>query len=99
MKTTVKQTWLDRQVGHFEETPFAAMALIITAQSCWGSIAAAMAVSSTHVFSNVLLMFCAVSTIVTNAVCISQSPARWCIITTLISVSINALIIATLLIL
>jgi len=78
MKTEITKntTWFDKQAMKFEETRFAGMAILITAQSCWGSVATMFALKAENV---VLLAICAAITMASNAAFIAQANAKWCL--------------------
>jgi hypothetical protein len=73
---TINEKWFEKQARQFEENRFGAMALMMTAQSCWGSIAAMYALQADNI---VLLAICAGITMASNSVFIAQSPAKWCL--------------------
>jgi hypothetical protein len=68
--------WFDKQAQSFEVNRFGAMALMMTAQSCWGSVAAMYALKADNI---VLLAVCAAVTMASNSAFIAQSPAKWCL--------------------
>ena len=68
--------WFDKQAQSFEVNRFGAMALMMTAQSCWGSVAAMYALKADNI---VLLVVCAAVTMASNSAFIAQSPAKWCL--------------------
>ena len=68
--------WFDKQAQSFEVNRFGAMALMMTAQSCWGSVAAIYALKADNIF---LLAICAAVTMASNSAFIAQSPAKWCL--------------------
>lgn len=68
--------WVDKQAQSFEVNRFGAMALMMTAQSCWGSIAAIYALQVDNI---ILLAICAAVTMASNSAFIAQSPAKWCL--------------------
>jgi len=68
--------WFDKLAQSFEVNRFGAMALMMTAQSCWGSIAAMYALKADNI---VLLAVCAAVTMASNSAFIAQSPAKWCL--------------------
>jgi len=68
--------WFDKQAQSFEVNRFGAMALMMTAQSCWGSVAAIYALKADNI---VLLVVCAAVTMASNSAFIAQSPAKWCL--------------------
>ncbi len=65
--------FIDRQAANFEENRFGAMALMITFQSCYGSIAAMYALKQDSI---AILFICACVTMASNATFISQSPGK-----------------------
>ena len=68
--------WFDKQAQSFEVNRFGAMALMMTAQSCWGSIAAMYALQVDNI---ILLAICAAVTMASNSALIAQSPVKWCL--------------------
>lgn len=78
MKTPVIKeiSWFDKQADKFEESRFAAMTIMLTAQSCWGSIAALYSIKND---SLILLGLGAMLTMASNAAFIAQGPAKWCL--------------------
>jgi hypothetical protein len=72
----VKENWLEQQAKQFEAGRFGWMTIMMTAQSCWGSIAAMYALKFDHI---VLLIITAIVTMASNAAFIAQSPAKWCL--------------------
>lgn len=68
--------WFDKQAQSFEVNRFGAMTLMMTAQSCWGSVAAMYALKADNI---VLLAVCAAVTMASNSAFIAQSPAKWCL--------------------
>ena len=73
---TMTNNWFDKQAQSFEVNRFGAMALMMTAQSCWGSVAAIYALKADNI---VLLVVCAAVTMASNSAFIAQSPAKWCL--------------------
>ena len=73
---TLTNHWFDKQSQSFEVNRFGAMALMMTAQSCWGSVAAIYALKADNI---VLLVVCAAVTMASNSAFIAQSPAKWCL--------------------
>jgi len=92
MKAEVKtnSNWFESQVDYIENNKFGAMALIMTAQSCWGSIAAMFTLFTQNY---VLLGISATVTMATNAAFIAQSPTKIGLIITYVSVLTNLLIL------
>lgn len=91
MSTTgTKTNWFDRQVLQFEESRFAAMTILLTLQSCIGSIAILFALKHE---ANVALSVSAALTMGANSMFIAQANGKWCLGTFYASVVINLLII------
>jgi hypothetical protein len=88
--------WYDKQVIDFEANRYGAMTLMMTLQSCWGSVAAMFGLMNG---SYVVLGIAAVITLASNAVFIAQMPAKWCLNTFYLSVAVNSLLLVTSLIL
>lgn len=84
-------TWLEKQELNFEEARFFWMAVIITAQSCLGSVAC-MFILKNHA-SDFVLAGCAAITMGCNAIFIAQAPARWCLGAFYLSVILNTVFI------
>lgn len=85
----VKLNWLEKQAVKFEEGRFAMMTILLTAQSCWGSVAAMRALQ----IDSVLLLSCtAAVTMASNSLFIAQSPGKWCLAGFYISVFVNLII-------
>ena len=82
--------WFDKQAQSFEVNRFGAMALMMTAQSCWGSVAAIYALKADNI---VLLVVCAAVTMASNSAFIAQSPAKWCLVIFYTSVVANLIIL------
>lgn len=84
-----KENWFEKQANKFEAGRFAWMTIMMTAQSCWGSVAAMYAIK----FDNVLmLIITAMVTMMSNAAFIAQSPAKWCIGLFYASVIVNLIV-------
>jgi uncharacterized membrane protein len=83
-------TWFDKQSIQFEESRFAAMTILLTAQSCIGSIAVLFALEH-----NMIIQLCltAAVTMGANSLFIAQGPAKWCLGAFYISIVVNLLII------
>lgn len=73
---SINESWFEKQAQKFEAGRFAWMTIMMTAQSCWGSVAAMYALKFDNV---VLLIITAVVTMTSNAAFIAQSPAKWCV--------------------
>lgn len=79
-------SWFQKQVATFEKSRFGAMAALLTAQSCFGSVAAMYSLKTQ---SYVLLAICANITMASNGAFIAQAPAKWCLIIFYLSVILN----------
>lgn len=86
----IQKSWFDVQAEKFEATRLGSMSWMITAQSCWASIAAALALQDNNYES---LAVVAVLGMASNAAFIAQGPAKWCIGIFYSSVVVNLLII------
>ncbi len=93
---TEKSNWLGTQAIRFEENRYGAMALMMTFQSCLGSVAAMLAMKDDNYL---LLSFCAMFTMGANAAFIALAPAKWCLGVFYASVVVNAAVIVIALIL
>ncbi|TXI85659.1 MAG: hypothetical protein E6Q37_05865 [Crocinitomicaceae bacterium] len=82
--------WFEKQAQYFENNRFGAMALMMTAQSCWGSIVAMFALKTN---SLILLSICAAVTMASNSAFIAQSPAKWSLAVFYGSLLVNLLIL------
>lgn len=91
-----KSNWFDIQAEKFEVGRFGLMTIMLTAQSCFGSIAAMLAFQQNN-FG--FLMVITALTMASNGAFIAQAPAKWCLGLFYASVTINAIAILTLLIL
>lgn len=82
-----RTTWFEQMALGFEESRFFWMTMIITVQSCLGSIACMFILQNdTGIMA---LAGCAAVTMSCNAVLIAQSPARWCLAFFGLSVLLN----------
>lgn len=89
--------WIKKQEVWFEESRFGAMTVMMTAQSCLGSVAVMYILKVDNV---IMLATVAVVTMASNAMFIAQAEAKYCLYTFYASVIVNTiLLIATLLIL
>lgn len=70
------ESWLDRQVKAFEFNRFALMAILITLQSCIGSLTAMLSLQHDNY---VTLAIVAALTMGANSVFIAQAPAKTCL--------------------
>lgn len=82
--------WLVKQESNFEKNRFGAMTIMITFQSCLGSVAAMLAIQDANWF---LVGVVAVLTMSSNSMFIAQADAKPCILTFYVSIIVNALII------
>lgn len=82
--------WFQKQVISFEKSRFGAMAALLTAQSCFGSIAAMYSLKTE---SYVLLAICANITMASNGAFIAQVSAKWCLALFYVSVIANLAIL------
>jgi len=89
--TALKRTWFQTNVDNFEKSRFAMMTILMTAQSCLGSIAAMYSLMNTNY---ILLGICAFITMASNSVFIAQMSGAWCLRIFAMSVMINAGLIA-----
>ncbi|TSJ41932.1 hypothetical protein [Fluviicola chungangensis] len=78
--------WFQKQIASFERSRFGAMAALLTAQSCFGSVAAMYSLKTQ---SYVLLAICANITMASNGAFIAQVSAKWCLILFYLSVILN----------
>ncbi|CAG5080482.1 hypothetical protein CRYO30217_01335 [Parvicella tangerina] len=84
------KTLLSDFIEFFERNRFGAMTLMMTFQSCLGSIAAMYTFMTNNM---VQLAIIATITMASNAAFIAQAPAKWCLYTFLLSVLTNFLLI------
>lgn len=77
-------------INYYEENRYGAMAVMMTFQSCLGSIAAMYMISFDSTF---LLATCAVVTMASNAVFIAQAPANWSVGVFNFSVIVNLILL------
>lgn len=82
--------WLKKQEVWFEGARFGAMTLMITAQSCLGSVAAMYALKIDNV---VILAIVASLTMASNAMFIAQAEARFCLLAFYASVVVNTILL------
>jgi hypothetical protein len=83
--------WFANQIAKFEESRFGWMAILITVQSCLGSIAC-MYILKQHA-GDMLLASCIAITMGCNAIFIAQGSSKWCLLSFYFSVLVNFLII------
>tara|TARA_B100000965_G_C19501226_1_gene717537 strand:+ start:216 stop:500 length:285 start_codon:yes stop_codon:yes gene_type:complete len=87
--------WYEKQIIQFEKSRYGAMAMMITVQSCWGSIAAGLSYNNPDMTN---LIICATLTMLNNAILIAQGPAKFCVgIFSLATVANTAIILIELL--
>lgn len=85
-----KINFFQKQLEYYEENRFGAMTLMLTFQSCLGSVAAMLSLHHNNVIA---LAICAVITMASNAAFISQAPSKWCLNIFYLSVIANTIII------
>lgn len=97
METKAQQslTWLDKQANAFEFNRFALMAILITFQSCLGSVTAMLSLQQDNYIT---LAIVAAATMGANAVFIAQGTAKTCLAFFYGTVVINLVLITLLLI-
>ena len=88
--TALRRTWFQTNVDNFEKSRFAMMTILMTAQSCLGSIAAMYSLVNSNY---VLLGICAFITMASNSVFIAQMSGTWCLRVFGMSVIINTALI------
>ncbi|MGM0478514.1 MAG: hypothetical protein ACQERC_04755 [Bacteroidota bacterium] len=88
--------WIKKQEEWFEEARFGAMTLMITFQSCLGSVAAMYALKLDNVL---ILAIVAALTMASNAMFIAQAEAKYCLYAFYTSIVVNTLLLITTLIL
>jgi hypothetical protein len=81
---------LDRQAAKFERSRFAWMAMLITFQSCLGSITCASILQNHS--SDVALATCAMLSMGSNALLIALAPPKWCLVGFYLSVFVNTVL-------
>lgn len=86
----IKNNWYQKQLANYEANRYGAMTLMITLQSCWGSIAAMYSLVNENFIS---LGIVAVMTLASNAAFIAQSPAKWCLNTFYTSLIISTIVL------
>ena len=86
----IKNNWYQKQLANYEANRYGAMTLMITLQSCWGSIAAMYSLVNENFIS---LGIVAVMTLASNAAFIAQSPAKWCLNTFYASLIISTIVL------
>ncbi|MEX1190389.1 MAG: hypothetical protein WED10_01655 [Brumimicrobium sp.] len=82
--------WYNKQLEQFEISRFGAMTLMITFQSCLGSVAAMYALENGSTF---ILAIVAVVTMASNAMFIAQAEAKYCLFAFYLSVFVNLIIL------
>ena len=83
--------WFNKQAEKFESTRFGWTAILITAQSCLGSIDCMYILQ--HHASDIMLAFCAALTMGCNAIFIAQGPGKWCLFSFYLSMIVNNIFI------
>ncbi len=83
--------WFNTQAANFEERRFAAMCVMLTIQSCLGSIACMYILQNDG--SMGLLMTGAAITMGSNSAFIAQAPAKWCLGFFYLSLFVNSILI------
>ena len=86
----MKRKFYEKQLDYFETNRFGAMTLMLTFQSCYGSVAAMLSLQIENVIT---LSICSIITMASNATFIAQAPSKWCINTFYLSVITNTIII------
>jgi hypothetical protein len=78
MKTEINttQNWFQKQAIQFDQSRFGVMTILITIQSCLGSIAASYAIKEDELFVGTI---CTAITMASNAAFISQISAKLCL--------------------
>lgn len=80
-----------KQLIAFENARYALMTILMTAQSCIGSIACMYILQNNA--PTPLLMICAAITMGSNAMFIAQANAKWCLGAFYLSVLVNSILI------
>ncbi|WP_317900059.1 hypothetical protein [Aurantibacillus circumpalustris] len=83
--------WFDKQAINFENARFGWMAILITAQSCLGSVACGFILKNNA--NIIFLCTCAAITMGCNALLIALAPPKVSLISVYLSVILNALFI------
>lgn len=86
---------VNQKIDQLESNRFGIMAVTITLGSCWASVAAMLLLNGNHFW---MLYPCTITAMGANALAIAQAPFRWVIWSFLISILVNTVIIAGLLI-
>jgi len=87
----LEMKWFNKQAAVFEKGRFGMMAILITLQSCVGSIACMYILQNGA--SEVWLAVCAAITMGCNAIMIAQASARLCLAAVYASVLVNTLLV------
>lgn len=93
--THTSRTWLDKQAAAFEFNRFALMAILITFQSCLGSVTAMLSLQQDNYFT---LAVIAAATMGANAVFIAQGSAKMCLIFFYATLVINLVLLLSLIV-
>jgi hypothetical protein len=88
----ISMSWFTKQADLFENGRLGLMAILITLQSCVGSIACMYILQNGA--GEVPLAVCAALTMGCNAILIAQANAKLCVAALYVSLIINALLIA-----
>ncbi|MBS1647513.1 MAG: hypothetical protein JST67_09255 [Bacteroidetes bacterium] len=83
--------WFNNQAKKFEASRFGWMAILLTLQSCWGSIACMTILKNDG--NDVMLVLCSTISMACNVILIGQAPAKWCLASFYASMIINAALI------
>lgn len=90
-KKTETLTWFNKQANQFEKARFGWMAILLTAQSCLGSIACGFILKND---ANILwLCICAAITMGCNAMLIALAPPKVCLAVFYLSLVVNTVFI------
>lgn len=88
--TAQQRSWFSRQASHFDDSRFGLMTTLMTAQSCYGSIAAMLTLQANNI---AVLAVCAAVTLMSNSAFIAQSSAKVCLALFYTSIAVNTGII------
>lgn len=88
---SVSLNWFAKQTQNFEKARFGWMAILITAQSCLGSVACGFILKNDA--SIVILCVCAAVTMGCNALLIALAPPKVCLIGFYLSMILNTFFI------
>lgn len=82
--------WFNRQAEKFEKDRFAWMAILLTFQSCLGSVAAFYLLGEGA--DIITLGACAIVTMLCNAVFLAQATAKWTLAILYLSILLNTIL-------